>query len=40
MTIVCEGLSKKYRRAEALQGLDLQVPEGSIYGLVGPSGAR
>jgi ABC-2 type transport system ATP-binding protein len=39
MTIVCEGLSKKYRRAEALQGLDLQVPEGSIYGLVGPSGA-
>ncbi len=39
MTIVCEGLSKKYRGAEALQGLDLQVPEGSIYGLVGPSGA-
>ncbi len=39
MTIVCEGLSKKYRRADALLGLDLQVPEGSIYGLVGPSGA-
>jgi ABC-2 type transport system ATP-binding protein len=32
-------LSKKFRRAPVLTGLDLDVPEGSIYGLVGPNGA-
>jgi ABC-2 type transport system ATP-binding protein len=32
-------LSKKFRRTPVLTGLDLDVPEGSIYGLVGPNGA-
>jgi|SRR5581483_3650968 len=34
-----EQLSKRFRRVEALTGLDLDVPEGSIYALVGPNGA-
>ncbi len=32
-------LSKKYRKVEALRGLDLEVPEGSICGFLGPNGA-
>src|SRR5262245_27347913 len=32
-------LSKKFRRTVVLDGLDLEVPQGSIYGLVGPNGA-
>ncbi|HYW47870.1 MAG TPA: ABC transporter ATP-binding protein [Bryobacteraceae bacterium] len=32
-------LSKKFRHTEALDKLNLEVPEGSIYGLVGPNGA-
>jgi len=34
-----ENLSKKFSRVEALNGLDLEVAEGSIYALVGPNGA-
>jgi ABC-2 type transport system ATP-binding protein len=33
-----QGLSKRFRRTLVLDGLDLDVPEGSIYGLVGPNG--
>ena len=31
-------LSKNFRRTVVLDGLELDVPEGSIYGLVGPNG--
>jgi len=34
-----ERLTKTFRRVGALNGLDLEVPEGSIYALVGPNGA-
>jgi ABC-2 type transport system ATP-binding protein len=34
-----QNLSKKFRRVDALNGLNLEVPEGSIYALVGPNGA-
>ena len=34
-----ENLRKEYRRVNALNGLDLTVPEGAIYALVGPNGA-
>lgn len=34
-----ENLAKKFRRVEALNGLNLEVPEGAIYALVGPNGA-
>jgi ABC-2 type transport system ATP-binding protein len=33
------GLSRTFRRVEAVQGLDLQVPAGSIFALIGPNGA-
>jgi ABC-2 type transport system ATP-binding protein len=33
------GLSKKFRRGTALEPLDLEVPAGAIYGLVGPRAA-
>lgn len=33
------GVAKSYRRLRALDGLDLQVPAGSIFGLVGSNGA-
>jgi ABC-2 type transport system ATP-binding protein len=32
-------LVKKFRRVEALDGLNLDVPEGAVYALVGPNGA-
>ncbi len=32
-------LTKRYRGATALDGVDLAVPDGTVYGLVGPNGA-
>jgi len=37
--IETRGLRKRYRKVEALCGLDLEVPEGSICGFLGPNGA-
>ncbi len=39
LPIQTHGLARRYGRHHALDGLDLDVPEGSIYGLVGPNGA-
>ncbi len=33
------GLSKRYGSVAALDGVDLHVPRGSVYGLVGPNGS-
>ncbi len=33
------GVGKRYGRIRALDGLDLEVPAGSVFGLVGPNGA-
>ncbi len=33
------GLTKKYRRFEALKGLTMNVPKGAVYGFVGKNGA-
>lgn len=33
------GLTKVYKETRALDGVDLTVPEGSIYGFLGPNGA-
>lgn len=37
--IETSGLVKRYGETTALDGVDLRVPTGSIYGLVGPNGA-
>src|SRR5205809_7978608 len=37
--IYAEGLVKNYGRVRALDGLDLQVKEGSLLALLGPNGA-
>ena len=34
-----EELTKRYGKIEALRGVDLAVPEGTVFGLVGPNGA-
>jgi len=40
MSAICtENLVKKFWRVQALNGLDLDVPEGAVYALVGPNGA-
>jgi ABC-2 type transport system ATP-binding protein len=39
LVIETRGLSKRYKSAEALAGLDLHVPAGSIYGFLGRNGA-
>jgi len=37
--IVARGLTKRYGSVQALDGLDIDVPAGSIFGLLGPNGA-
>jgi len=37
--IEAEGLVKHYGQTKALDGLDLRVPQGTVYGLLGPNGA-
>jgi ABC-2 type transport system ATP-binding protein len=37
--ILAEGLVKSFRRVNALNSLDMKVPQGAIYALVGPNGA-
>lgn len=37
--IVTRGLSKRYGRVRAVDGLDLTVPRGALFGLLGPNGA-
>ncbi|MBN2558646.1 MAG: ABC transporter ATP-binding protein [Clostridia bacterium] len=39
MIIECKGLKKSYKDVKALDGLDLVIPKGMIYGLLGPNGA-
>ena len=39
LMIEAEGLTKRYGDTEALAGVDLSVPAGSILGLLGPNGA-
>lgn len=37
--ITLEAVEKRYGNVTALAGLDLAVPEGSVFGLIGPNGA-
>jgi ABC-2 type transport system ATP-binding protein len=37
--ITCRGLTKRYGSLTALDGLDLEVPRGSVFGFLGPNGA-
>src|SRR5215216_4739622 len=37
--IEATGLTKRYGKVVALDGLDIEVPEGSVLGLLGPNGA-
>jgi ABC-2 type transport system ATP-binding protein len=37
--IRCEGLAKRYGNVTALDGLDLAVPAGQVFGFLGPNGA-
>lgn len=39
LAIATFGLSKRFRRGAALDGINLQVPEGAVFVLVGPNGA-
>ncbi len=37
--VVLEGVTKRFGDVRALDGLDLSVPPGTVYGLLGPNGA-
>ncbi|MFI7416886.1 ATP-binding cassette domain-containing protein [Nonomuraea sp. NPDC049684] len=37
--VLAQGLRKTYGSKTALDGIDLDVPEGTVYGLLGPNGA-
>lgn len=37
--VYCKGLRKNYGSTLALDGLDLEIPSGELFGLVGPDGA-
>jgi ABC-2 type transport system ATP-binding protein len=39
MIATLSGVEKNYGSVKALDGLDLEVPEGSVFGLIGPNGA-
>ncbi|MDR3248089.1 MAG: ATP-binding cassette domain-containing protein [Treponema sp.] len=39
LRITLRGISKSYATVKALEGVDLEVPEGSIFGIIGKSGA-
>ncbi len=39
IAVQCEGLVKRYGSVVALNGLDLEVQEGTVMGLLGPNGA-
>ncbi len=39
MIVETQGLTKKFGRFEAVEDLDLRVPEGSVFALIGPNGA-
>jgi ABC-2 type transport system ATP-binding protein len=34
-----KGIHKRYATHHALRGLDMEVPQGSLFGLLGPNGA-
>jgi len=38
-SIVINGISKRYGKVQALQGVSLSVGEGELFGLIGPDGA-
>jgi ABC-2 type transport system ATP-binding protein len=37
--ILVEGLAKRFGDVVALDGIDFQVPAGTVFGLLGPNGA-
>ena len=37
--IETHGLTRRFGRLDAVQGLDMVVPEGSVFALIGPNGA-
>jgi ABC-2 type transport system ATP-binding protein len=39
LAVSTRGLAKRFGRETALDGVNLQVPEGAVYVLVGPNGA-
>jgi ABC-2 type transport system ATP-binding protein len=39
MIVETRGLTKKFGRFDAVEDLDLRVPEGSVFALIGPNGA-
>jgi ABC-type multidrug transport system ATPase subunit len=38
-TIIAEGLTKRFGETVALDGLELRVPRGRVFGILGPNGA-
>jgi ABC-2 type transport system ATP-binding protein len=39
LAIATTGLVKRYRRQTAVDGIDLEVPRGAVYGFLGPNGS-
>ena len=37
--LTATGLHKRYASHHALRGLDMEIPQGSLFGLLGPNGA-
>jgi ABC-2 type transport system ATP-binding protein len=37
--IVARGLTKRFGATTAVDGIDLDIPEGTVFGLLGPNGA-
>ena len=40
LMIEAKGLTRHYKKLEAVRGIDLAVRQGEIFGIVGPDGDR
>ena len=39
LAVDAEGLIKRFGKTQALDGLDLRIAQGGVYGVLGPNGA-
>lgn len=39
IAVSCSGISKSYKKVQALKNVSFEVPKGEVFGIIGPDGA-